>query len=167
MTFEETEAENRMLRKALSDALSVLDMIVADEESDGHRNSGPAQLARSGRRDVATALEKTRVEVFVPPMWLHNRAKLVSKDERGEPGDPSRPYILSRIRLRETAEDSTCTVTDVEAPDVIVWADGERPNLRKHREVSLAYVIKRFDPVSVALEAQVDFLIEVSNEDKS
>ncbi len=47
-------------RKALEDAATAFDCIVADEAFAGRRNSGAAQTARSGAKAARVAIEATK-----------------------------------------------------------------------------------------------------------
>lgn len=51
-------AKNARYEAALDDAAIALENIVADEAAEGNRNSGPAQMARSGARTARDALRE-------------------------------------------------------------------------------------------------------------
>lgn len=85
-------------------------------------------------------------EPYAPPSWLHEGAKLwhIGFDLHEDGCSSSYLYEASRLRLRETPEDSTVVITNLDAPEQILCEGGSYPNLEKTRSLTVAYVLQRF-----------------------
>jgi hypothetical protein len=140
----------------LEEVRTALELIlhdVATEQSDGTYEPGDAcnqfvtNIASTALRHVRENLGAPAV--FIPPMWVRNGGKVGQCDLIEDRVLNVNPYWrIERLRLRESAEDSTCTIVDVDAPEQVTWAGKTRRNRDKRVHVSVAYVLERFGPLS-------------------